>query len=69
MGGSEFVTSSAVAEKLPCECISSKGEPPLRGRMFVDRDPKHFRRILNYLRDQDSVARSLLPGCEVHLRL
>merc|ERR1719281_2204556 len=26
--------------------------------MFVDRDPKHFRRILNYLRDHDSVRDS-----------
>lgn len=36
---------------------------PMQGRVFLDRDPKHFRLILNFLRD-GSVC---LPNCSVEL--
>lgn len=37
---------------------------PAQGRVFLDRDPKHFRLILNYLRDGDAC----LPNCSMELQ-
>ena len=37
---------------------------PAQGRVFLDRDPKHFRLILNYLRDGDIC----LPVCTIELQ-
>ena len=36
----------------------------VQGRVFLDRDPKHFRLILNYLRDGDIC----LPSCPMELQ-
>lgn len=36
----------------------------LQGRVFLDRDPKHFRLILNYLRDGEVC----LPSCPLELQ-
>lgn len=35
----------------------------LQGRVFLDRDPKHFRLVLNYLRD----GNVCLPNCSIEL--
>lgn len=35
-----------------------------QGRVFLDRDPKHFRLILNYLRDGEVC----LPACPLELQ-
>ncbi len=35
-----------------------------QGRVFLDRDPKHFRLILNYLRDGEVC----LPACALELQ-
>lgn len=35
----------------------------VQGRVFLDRDPKHFRLILNYLRD----GNVCLPNCSIEL--
>ena len=36
----------------------------LQGRVFLDRDPKHFRLILNFLRDGEVS----LPSCQLELQ-
>lgn len=36
----------------------------LQGRVFLDRDPKHFRLILNFLRD----GQVCLPSCPLELQ-
>ena len=38
--------------------------PSPQGRVFLDRDPKHFRLILNYLRDGEVC----LPACPLELQ-
>ena len=58
VGGTHFETS--LSTLLKGETVLSAmfyGKLPVRkdgdGKVFIDRDPKHFNRILNFLRDGD----------------
>lgn len=69
VGGKKFTTSretlckdaTSMLSRMFSGRMSSRRDE--KGRVFLDRDPKHFRLILNYLRD-GSVC---LPSCSMEL--
>ncbi|DBB03558.1 hypothetical protein WJX82_011164 [Trebouxia sp. C0006] len=70
VGGTSFTTSrdtlckdshSMLARMFSGSLLSRRDE---KGRVFLDRDPKHFRLILNYLRDGEVC----LPACPQELQ-
>ncbi|CAG2220669.1 KCTD3 [Mytilus edulis] len=62
IGGTKFETSKETLSVVPGSlfwalCQETLPESPL----FLDRDPTHFKMILNYLRNKKEFSRSILP--------
>jgi hypothetical protein len=64
IGGQRFETSRVTLQREPCsilsEVVSEGGMVPKNGNIyFIDRDPAHFRFVLNYLRNGACDLRTL----------
>ncbi|PIO58001.1 K+ channel tetramerization domain protein [Teladorsagia circumcincta] len=55
VGGTIFETTLSTLKKVPNTVLSTMVAERWRGQgeLFIDRDPTHFSKILNYLRDGD----------------
>ncbi|TMS32633.1 hypothetical protein L596_000450 [Steinernema carpocapsae] len=49
IGGTDFVTTDQTLKRIPN--LFQDLEPDHNGCIFIDRDPRYFNHILNYLRD------------------
>ncbi|KAK5975226.1 K+ channel tetramerization domain protein, partial [Trichostrongylus colubriformis] len=58
VGGSVFETTISTLKKVPNTVLSTMVAERWRGHgeLFIDRDPTHFSKILNYLRDGDEFS-------------
>lgn len=64
IGGTEFTTSRVTLKSDPNSIFTAMLESDMKsrgGKYFFDRDPHHFRFILNYLRKGGQVEYRLLP--------
>nr|CDJ95276.1 Potassium channel domain containing protein [Haemonchus contortus] len=58
VGGTIFETTLSTLKKVPNTVLSTMVAERWRGQgeLFIDRDPTHFSKILNYLRDGDEFS-------------
>ena len=63
IGGSMFQTTKATLREDPSSLLAALAiANPLPNKIFIDRDPKHFRLIMNYLRNGCQIFKQSTQG-------